>query len=370
MTTHVVDAAAVDRLARVKLSCVIEPGDLRVTGLVSELGAAKVVDYLEAAGDVERHWAFALGADLGHVDADQMLEQAAARGIRFLVPGDAEWPAQLGDLRHAGALHERGGEPVGLWVRGAHDLRELAGNAVAVVGSRAATSYGTEQATELSRDLAAMGHTVVSGLAYGVDQAAHRGALVAGGPTIAVMPCGVDRPYPAAHAQLLEAIAERGLVVAEAPPGAGPTRTRFLARNRIVAGMAEGTVVVEGALRSGALNMARWSTNLHRPLMGVPGPVTSASSAGVHQLIRLGQASMVTTAQDVITDLTTHAYSASAAHDLLDESFVPGEVRSPLSQVPGTIAPAAAPRRWGRPGPGTVDNPISVGAHTYAAHSS
>lgn len=169
MTTHDVEAAAVDRLARVKLSCVIEPGDLRVTGLVSELGAAKVVDYLEAAGDVERHWAFTLGADLGHVDAGQMLEQAAARGIRFLVPGDAEWPAQLGDLRHAGALHERGGEPVGLWVRGAHDLRELAGNAVAVVGSRAATSYGTEQATELSRDLAAMGATVVSGLAYGID---------------------------------------------------------------------------------------------------------------------------------------------------------------------------------------------------------
>jgi DNA processing protein len=202
-----------------------------------------------------------------------------------------------------------------------------------------------EQATELSRDLAAMGHTVVSGLAYGVDQAAHRGALVAGGPTIAVMPCGADRPYPAAHAQLLEAIAERGLVVAEAPPGAGPTRTRFLARNRIVAGLAEGTVVVEGALRSGALNTAHWSTNLHRSLMGVPGPVTSAASAGVNQLIRLGQASMVATAQDVITDLTTHAYSASAAHDQLDESFVPGQVRSPLSQVPGLIAPAGAPRR-------------------------
>ena len=149
-----------DRLVRVRLSGAIEPGDLRVTGLVSELGAVKVLDYLAA------------------------------------------------------------------------DLDQLAANAVAVVGSRAATNYGTDQATELSRDLATKGRTVVSGLAYGVDQAAHRGALLAGGPTIAVMPCGADRPYPAAHSELLEAIAERGLVVAEAPPGAAPTRARFLIRNR------------------------------------------------------------------------------------------------------------------------------------------
>lgn len=345
MTTHDVEAAAVDRLARVKLSCVIEPGDLRVTGVVSELGAAKVVDYLEAAGDVERHWAFALGADLGHVDAGQMLEQAAARGIRFLVPGDAEWPAQLGDLRHAGALHERGGEPVGLWVRGAHDLRELAGNAVAVVGSRAATSYGTEQATELSRDLAAMGHTVVSGLAYGIDQAAHRGALLAGGPTIAVLPCGVDRPYPAAHAQLLEAVAERGLVVAEAPPGAAPTRTRFLARNRITAALAEGTVVVEGAVRSGALSTAHWTTNLDRPVMGVPGPVTSAASAGVNQLIRRGSATAVASAKDVITDVVTYAARAGGDAEQLDESFVPGPRGLPQDHIQGVVAAAVAPRR-------------------------
>lgn len=116
MTTHDdVDAAAADRAARVKLSSVIEPGDLRVTGLVSELGATKVLDYLEAAGDVERHWAFPLGQELGRVDPDQVREQAAARGIRFILPGDAEWPTQLGALQNAGALHERGGEPVGLW---------------------------------------------------------------------------------------------------------------------------------------------------------------------------------------------------------------------------------------------------------------
>ena len=190
-----------------------------------------------------------------------------------------------------------------------------------------------------------MGHTVISGLAYGVDQAAHRGALIAGGPTIAVLPGGAHRPYPAAHAQLLEAIAERGLVVSEAPPAAGPTRTRLLARNRVVAGLAEGTVVVEGAVRSGALNTAHWTTNLHRPLMGVPGPVSSAASAGVNQLIRLGQASAVTNAQDVITDVMTHAARTAAGAEQYDESFVPDRVRTPQRAVPGLAAGVSAPRR-------------------------
>lgn len=217
MSTPHADVGDADRLARVKLSSAIEPGDLRVTGLVGELGAVKVLDYLEAAGEVENHWGFTIGHELAHVDPGKVLEQAVDRSIRFVIPGDAEWPDRLAGLRGAGALHDRGGEPVGLWIRGAGDLTRLAVNAVAVVGSRAATSYGTHRASELSWDLATMGHTVVSGLAYGVDQAAHRGALLAGGPTIAVMPCGVDRPYPAAHDQLLEAIADRGL--ARQPPG-------------------------------------------------------------------------------------------------------------------------------------------------------
>ena len=160
MSTPHADVDDTDRLARVKLSSAIEPGDLRVTGLVGELGAGKVLDYREAAGGVENHWGFALAQELGRVDPAKVLEQAGPRGIRFVIPGDAEWPGQLGALRDAGALHDPGGEPVGLWVGGTHDLRQLAGNAVAVVGSRAATSYGTHQATEMSRDLATMGHTV------------------------------------------------------------------------------------------------------------------------------------------------------------------------------------------------------------------
>jgi DNA processing protein len=331
-----------DRLARVKLSCATEPGDLRVTGLVSEAGAGKILGYLEAAAEVESHWAFAIGHELAHVDASRVLEQAESRGIRFLTPADAEWPDQLGALRDAGALHERGGEPVGLWVRGEGDLRHAVA-AVAVVGSRAATSYGMEQASDLSRELTSMGQTIVSGLAFGVDQAAHRGALAAGGPTIAVMPCGVDRPYPTAHAQLLEAIAQRGLVVSETPPGTAPTRTRFLARNRIVAGLAEGTVLVEGAVRSGALNTARWTSNLHRPVMGVPGPVSSAASVGVHQLIRLGEATMVTNAQEVLTDLTTPVAAARPAQ--VDESYLPGPVRHAPAPLGAAAATRSAPSR-------------------------
>ena len=328
-----------DRLARVKLSCTIEPGDPRVTGLISELGATKIVGYLEAAAALDAHWAFPLGHELAQIDPGRVLEQAAARGIRFLAPGDAEWPGQLGALRDAGTVGDRGGEPVGLWVRGEGDLRQVASAAVAVVGSRAATSYGMEQASSLARDLASMGQTIISGAAYGIDQAAHRGALTAGGPTIAVLPSGADRAYPTAHAQLLDTIARGGLIVSEGPPGTAPTRSRLLARNRIVAGLAAGTVVVEGAVRSGALNMARWATNLHRPVMGLPGPVSSAASLGVHQLIRLGEATMVTNAQEILNDLTSHPAMARSAH--VDESHLP----KPVRHTTAPAGPSAGARR-------------------------
>src|SRR4029078_13034542 len=123
-----------------------------------------------------------------------------------------------------------------------------------------------------------------------IDQAAHRGALAGGVSTVAVLACGVDRAYPAAHQRLLDHLADRGAVVSELAPGCAPTRLRFLARNRVIAALTRGTVVVEAAVRSGALNTANWANRLHRTVMGVPGPVTSAPSQGVHQLIRTGAA--------------------------------------------------------------------------------
>ena len=151
---------------------------------------------------------------------------------------------------------------------------------MAVVGSRSATSYGAEMAAGIAADLAAAGQTVVSGAAFGIDQAAHRGSLAMGGPTVAVLACGADRAYPVAHKPLLDHLAATGAVVSEAPLGCAPTRIRFLARNRLIAALTGGTVVIEAALRSGALNTANWAGRLNRPLLGVPGPVTSAPSPG------------------------------------------------------------------------------------------
>ena len=140
----------------------------------------------------------------------------------------------------------------------------------------------------------------MSGAAFGIDQAAHRGALASRGPTVAVLACGADRAYPSAHRSLIDYIADVGLVVSEAAPGCAPTRIRFLARNRLIAALARGTVVVEAAVRSGALNTASWAAGLGRAVMGVPGPVTSAPSAGVHQLIRARDAVLVTSGEEVL----------------------------------------------------------------------
>jgi DNA processing protein len=169
-----------------------------------------------------------------------------------------------------------------------------------VVGARAATTYGCDVASSIAYELAERGVVVVSGAAYGIDGAAHRAALAAGGTTVAVLSSGVDRAYPVGHEALLERIAAQGAVVSEAPPGRHPSRARFLTRNRIIAAMSAGVVVVEAALRSGALNTAHWATQLSTHVMAVPGPVTSAMSAGPHRAVIDRGASLVTDAADVL----------------------------------------------------------------------
>jgi len=292
-------SATVDRVARAALCRLVEPGDPRLTGLVADVGAPVVYDRLLGETD-ERGLASDVGQRLSALDPVADLRRAAERGIRFVVPGDEEWPARLGDLDRAEPLAGRGGAPLGLWVRGPLHLAETVERAVAVVGSRSATSYGGGVAGEIGATLAKQGYTVVSGAAFGIDQSAHRGALAMRGPTIAVLACGVDRAYPSAHRQLLDYIADTGLVVSELAPGCAPTKLRFLSRNRIIAALCGGTVVVEAAIRSGALNTASWALRLNRTLMGVPGPVTSAPSAGVHQLIRSRDALLVTSGEEVL----------------------------------------------------------------------
>lgn len=289
-----------DRLARVVLCQVFEPGDYRLRRFVGELGTVGLVAALrdQSARGVQEI-VNETGTRIADVDPERTMELAARVGARFVVPGDAEWPGRLAELDRVEPLQRKVGEPVGLWVRGPLRLDQME-KAVAVVGSRSATMYGVEVAAEISAELARAGSPVVSGGAYGIDQAAHRGALAARGRTAVVLAGGVDRPYPASAARLIDAATESGAVVSELPPGCTQTRTRFLARNRLIAALARGTVVVEASVRSGALNTANWAQRLNRPVLGVPGPVRSAASEGVHELIRGGGATLVTCASDVL----------------------------------------------------------------------
>jgi DNA processing protein len=301
-----------ERLARAALSRIAEPGHPALTDAVQEHGAETVLANLHeqaVRGEVGED----LAQRLSSADPERELETARARGIRFVVPGDAEWPSGMDDLVRAPHLHERGGVPIGLWCRGPLALNKAGQQAVAVVGSRSATTYGGTVASEIASVLAGESWTVVSGAAFGIDQAAHRGALANRGPTVAVLACGADRAYPTAHRALIDYIADVGLVVSEAAPGCAPTRIRFLARNRLIAALARGTVVVEAAIRSGALNTASWSSGLGRVLMGVPGPVTSAPSAGAHQLIRTRDALLVTSGEEVL-----EAVAPMGSHVLTD----------------------------------------------------
>lgn len=249
------------------------------------------------------------------VEPDRDLAAVAAVGGRFVCPGDREWPTQLDDLGDA--------RPIGLWVRGRSDLRKWALRSVAVVGARACTPYGAHMAACLGAGLAERGWVVVSGAAFGIDGSAHRGALAAGGATVAVLACGVDVVYPRGHAELIGRIAEQGLVIGELAPGDHPTPSRFILRNRVIAALTRGTVVVEAEYRSGSLATARSAQKLGRFTMGVPGPATSGLSAGVHALLR-GEGVLVTDAAEVaelvgdIGDLAPDRRGPVLPRDLLD----------------------------------------------------
>ena len=252
-------------------------------------------------------------------------------GIRLVCPGDPEWPGQLADLGDD--------QPYALWLRGSADLRFNCLRSVAIVGSRAATAYGSYVAAEFAASVAARGLAVVSGGAFGVDAAAHRGALGADGVTVAVLACGVDTPYPAAHAELLDAIAAQGVIASEWPPGRHVTRLRFLVRNRVIAALATGTLVVEAGQRSGAVNTARHARDLHRRLMAVPGPVTSDLSAGCHQIVREWQGVLVTSAAEVIEHLSPAGLTVFAESDPA-EGGRPGESAQPAGPADGVQLPA------------------------------
>lgn len=314
------------RLARAYLLRVAEPPAIALGALVRACGAVEAADLVRRAEVPDR--VLEETSSRRHLElAEEDMKTAERVGARLAVPEDDDWPAwPLLPLDNAldRGLRWAGG-PLGLWVRGAGSLAESVRRAVSVVGARASTNYGEHVAGEFGHELASAGMTVVSGAAYGIDGAAHRGVLVAEGRTVAVLACGVDVGYPAGHVGLLDKIAGQGFVLSEYPPGTPPARHRFLVRNRLIACLGAGTVVVEAGTRSGARNTAATAAALGRVLMAVPGPITSAMSAGCHELIRSGLATAVSSVAEVIesvgdigTDLVTRVDGESRSTDGLD----------------------------------------------------
>jgi DNA processing protein len=316
-------------LARAFLSRVGEPGDVPLWRAVREDGPVATMAALRA-GTLRGPDFAATAARAAEADPSADLDAAQRHGMRLVVPEADEWPhfafaaLEATGLRRAaawarGARHRsESGEPVpplALWIRGVLDLAPVGVRSVAVVGARAASDYGECVARDFAARLAERGFVVVSGGAYGIDAAAHRGALSVEGQTVLVSAGGLDRPYPPGNAALYDRIAETGLLVSESPPGADPRRHRFLSRNRIIAALGTGTVVVEASERSGALNTATHCTRLGRVLMAVPGPISARQSAGCHRLIRsdTDPARLVTSVADVIEAIGSAGELAPAA---------------------------------------------------------
>jgi DNA processing protein len=284
-----------DRAARVALSWLAEPGNRTIWSMVQQAGARGALDLVlrGEVADPGLRASVLVRNENGQAQrlAEAALSRAERLGARIVVPSDPEWPARVDalatlEVRPPGRLSRDVRPPLCVWVRGGWELGEAFQRSVAVVGARAATGYGVHTTTEIAYGLAEEGWTVVSGGAYGIDAAAHRAALAAGGRTIAVLASGVDNPYPNGNASMFERIAETGLLISEWPPGTEPLRHRFLIRNRVIAAATEGTVMVEAAARSGARQTMSRVLELRRKAMVVPGPVTSAMSVGCHEVLR------------------------------------------------------------------------------------
>jgi DNA processing protein len=311
------------RQARAWLSRTVEPGSLAMHRLLAACGpvaAMRLIRSGRAPAQVSRLALARQGEDRSLAD----LAAAERLGVRLVTPEDDEWPDEA---LHAMELATSRGAPElappqALWVRGALRLDEAAARAVAIVGSRAASSYGSWMAGSIAHELAERGWTIVSGGAYGIDGAAHRGALAAGGATIVLAAGGLQRPYPGGHTALFDRVAETGLLVSEWPPDCPPQRHRFIVRNRLIAALAAGTVVVEAARRSGARSTARRAQELGRAVMAVPGTAMSATSVGTHEMIRDEGACLVTSGAQVLelvgalgADLAPRPEPRSAARD-------------------------------------------------------
>jgi len=345
-------ATVSELFARASWTGIAEPGDRAAGELVATLGPAGALTALIESWPVVRiaDAVSAGGSDLGAADIESAiarwnprlksgvaliaLRQAVRFAVRLLVPGDPAWPTGVDDLgAHA---------PIALWLRGNEPALAATEHSIALVGARAATGYGEHVTMEASAGLVDRGFAIISGAAYGVDGMAHRAALASSGQTVAILAGGVDRFYPSGHDALLARIVESGAVVSELPCGSPPTKWRFLQRNRLIAAASQATIVLEAGWRSGSLNTAGHAASLGRPIGAMPGPVTSAASAGCHRLIREFAATLVTSAAEM-AELVPNAETVYVAD--------PSEANSGLTSVRVRLIDALSARA-----PRTVDD--------------
>ncbi|QLL25207.1 DNA-protecting protein DprA [Actinobacteria bacterium IMCC26103] len=280
---------AVDaRQARLALFSVIEGGQIYWSNQIREFGPQEVYGRLlvESYDPVKFR---KLIDRLKAADLELLEDQIGGSSAHFITPESENWPSSLNDLNAA---------PIGLVVKG--DLSVLNERSLAIVGTRNPTPYGARIAGEFAAGFVDREWNIVSGGAYGIDSAAHKGALIAEGRTIAVLAAGIDVAYPAGNARLFAEIAENGALVSEVLPGAHAIPSRFLTRNRIIAALSQATLVVEAAFRSGSLRTARDAAELMRPVMAIPGPISAPTSEGCHRLIGERAAEIVTSVTDAI----------------------------------------------------------------------
>jgi len=277
-----------EQQARLALFSVIEGGQIYWSNQIREFGSQDVYGRLldETYDPVKFR---KLTDRLKAVDLELLEEQIEKSGAQFITPESANWPPSLNDLNAA---------PIGLVVKG--DLSILSERSLAIVGTRNPTPYGVRIAGDFAAGFVDREWNIVSGGAYGIDSAAHKGALIAEGRTIAVLAAGIDVAYPAGNARLFAEIAENGALVSEVLPGAHAIPSRFLTRNRIIAALSQATLVVEAAFRSGSLRTARDAAELMRPVMAIPGPINAPTSEGCHRLIGERAAEIVTSVTDAI----------------------------------------------------------------------
>lgn len=260
--------------ARILLAIHTPPANERVGALVAEFGPVEALGKLIKGIGTRSQFLKLSTSDLVQ-DLEFVYRKTKRAQAQIIDPGSQIWPRKLTDLDFQ--------TPFCLWVRGDLKVLEHMNKKVAVVGARAASQYGEQVAGEIGSTLAKRQAITISGAAFGIDAAAHRGAITGGGKTIAVLGCGIDVAYPAAHAGLISRIAQSGAVVSEIPPGGRPLKENFLTRNRIIAALSDEVVVVEAAHRSGSLSTANWANALGRKVWAVPGPINSATSVGTNQ---------------------------------------------------------------------------------------